>query len=387
MQVKVKKLRNCSAAAFLMAPFFLLAGCFGGCEVYPESKAGEGRAALSVAAWNVQALFDGKDDGWEYEEYRDGSGWTEEKYAARLNGIAKALEAMGEKTPDILAFIEVENAGVLQRLHEEYLRKQGYKYAFFTGNSGRSLGIGVLSKLPFVKTMAHSINVLGDVIPRPVGELWFDAAGQRLVVFVCHWKSKLGGEESTEKQRREAAKIIVRRQRELCAASPQTAILVLGDLNENYDEFYRRGSEQVCALLPDDPEAARRSGFALPDAEDAPANEVELPEARRPQDFLILSGEKPPESAFFDSADGIFYSPWGNELRNGSYFYSGEWETIDHFLLNGAFFDKTGLEFQNCFVMDCEPFVNSKGEPDRYNPRTGAGLSDHLPLFLTLSRL
>lgn len=362
----------------------LFAGCFNGCDVYTLSEARRGGGSLTIASWNVQALFDGHDDGWEYEEFRRGSGWSEEKYTARLNRMAQGIAAMNEKSPDIIAFIEVENRGVLEKLHTDFLAKEKYQALFFAGNVGYSLGIGVLSKLPFEKTLAHSINVDGEVIPRPIAELWFNIKGQRLVLFVCHWKSKLGGEEATEKLRREAAKIIIRRQRELAEQFPDIPIIVLGDLNENYDEFYRRSTEYICALLPDDPEAARRSGFALPE-EDAPPDETEPNSGAAQQDFFILTGDKPPVSAFFDSNDGVFYSPWGIELQNGSYFYAGEWETIDHLLLNAAFFDKTGIEFETCSVIDCEPFVNSKSEPDRYNPRTGSGLSDHLPLLLILN--
>lgn len=371
------------SAFFALAP--LLAGCLGGCDTY-SSIDGSKNNELVIASWNVQALFDGHDDGWEYEEYRDGSGWTEEKYTARLNRIAQGISAMGERTPDVIVFIEVENRAALEKLSFDFLKKEKYRALYFAGNAGYSLGIGVLSKIPFEKTILHSINVEGAVIPRPIAEVWLNLGGQRLVLFACHWKSKLGGDEATEKMRREAAKIVLRRQNELSVQLPNTPILIMGDLNENYDEFYRRGANQICALLPDDPEAARRSGWvpAGQDDEDLPSSEKEAVPERAQQDFFIISSEKPPNSAFFDSTEGIFYSPWGNELQGGSYFYDGAWETIDHIFLNAALFDKTGIEFDSCFVVDSEPFVNSKGEPDRYNPRTGAGLSDHLPLVLRL---
>ncbi|MDR2468286.1 MAG: endonuclease/exonuclease/phosphatase family protein [Spirochaetaceae bacterium] len=369
---------------FMLMTLPVLMGCLGGCDVYTGGSKGAGGGTITLASWNVQALFDGKDDGLEYEEYRDGSGWSEEKYRARLNRVGQGIAVLSEKSPDFIVFIEVENHNILEDLNSEYLENQKYRYSFFAGNSGYSLGIGMISKYPLAKTLVHSVNVAGEVLPRPVAEVWLDVSGGQVVIFACHWKSKLGGEESTEKLRQEAAKIIVRRQKELSLSNPSIPIVVLGDLNENYDEFYRRGSEQVCALLPDDPEAARKTGFLLPSTDET---SVDLQTPPENQDFLIISGDKPPESAFFAINEGVFYSPWGNELANGSYFYNGDWETIDHILMNAACFDKTGIEFENCYVADCEPFVNSKGEPDRYNPRTGAGLSDHLPLVLILKML
>jgi hypothetical protein len=149
--------------------------------------------------------------------------------------------------------------------------------------------------------------------------------------------------------------------------------VIMGDLNENYDEFYRRGGTTLSALLPDDPDASDliRSEYA------GPSNQ---------RSFLVLSGEKPPLAANFDSAMPAFYSPWGQELRNGSYYYKNEWETIDHFLLTEQFFDQRGWDFNSCRVLDQEPFVDEGGIPAAYNPRSGSGLSDHLPLMLVLTR-
>ncbi|MDR2865277.1 MAG: endonuclease/exonuclease/phosphatase family protein [Spirochaetaceae bacterium] len=366
----------------------IISSCFGSCGVYPGAEGALENTSLSIATWNMQALFDGKDDGWEYEEYRAGSGWSEEKYNARLNHIAEAIKGMGENSPDIIALIELENKNILEKLGSEYLAQEAYKYYFFAGNTGYSLGIGILSKYPFSKATAHSINVDGEIIPRPITEVEFSPKEENIILFACHWKSKLGGDEKTEALRREAARLILRRQKEIRQENPKTPILVLGDLNENYDEFYRRSGQVICALMPDDPEAARIAGYLLleTDGESSPKENSDVQSVKESdeQDFLIISEEKPPVSSFFVNCTGVFYSPWCSELKNGSYFYSGGWETIDHFLLNEAFFNTEGWQFKDCFVMDTEPFVNSKGEPNLYNARTGSGLSDHLPLLLRL---
>jgi endonuclease/exonuclease/phosphatase family metal-dependent hydrolase len=212
-----------------------------------------------------------------------------------------------------------------------------------------------------------------DAVPRPVLELWLYPEGAPLALFVCHWKSKLGGDDNTEPLRRASARIILRRIREIRSAYPDVPAVVMGDLNENYDEFYRLGGATLSALLPDDPDAAD-----LLDAEYAG------PSARG--GFLALSGEKPPIAANFDASTPAFYSPWGQELRNGSYYYRNEWETIDHFLLSEQFFDQKGWDFSSCRVLAQEPFVDEAGIPAAYNPRTGRGLSDHLPLLLVLTK-
>jgi endonuclease/exonuclease/phosphatase family metal-dependent hydrolase len=315
----------------------------------------------------VQALFDGDEGGGEYDDYRSASGWTGEKYTARLTMLSQAIDQLAEGPPDILALQEIENPRILEDLAGGNLSKRGYQWAFFGGAPEESLGIGVLSRFPFVQTKVHALTRIKETTPRPVLEIWLQPEDTPLVLFVCHWKSKVGGADTTEPLRRASAQILLRRIRE---AVPQAPIIIMGDLNENHDEFYRDGSI-LRALLPDDPGAAELAGLS----ETAFAG----------PDFLILSGEKPPVAEFFDPEIPAFYSPWGRELQKGSYHYKNAWETIDHFLLSSALFDQAGWDFDKCLLMDRKPFINNQGIPDVYIPRTGQGLSDHLPLMLILT--
>jgi endonuclease/exonuclease/phosphatase family metal-dependent hydrolase len=333
------------------------------------------RQELSILSWNVQALFDGEETGSEYSDYAGTAGWSAEKYTARLNAIAKGIGRAPSGFPDILALVEIENPQTLRDLAKSLAAEGGakarYRYDFFANVNGMSLGIGILSKVPLDRQQAHAFYGDLETNPRPVAELWVEAGGTPLVLFVCHWKSKLGGDEATETMRRASARLILRRFREIETETPNTPVLVLGDLNENYDEYYRQAGRYICALLPDDPRAAEHAGLY------GAATSIQ-------KDFLVVSANKPPRSSYF--AEGVisFYSPWGRELKNGSYFYGNAWETIDHILLSAAFFDNRGWDFNDCEVLNTEPFVNSQGTPNAYNARTGGGLSDHLPLHLSL---
>jgi len=201
-----------------------------------------------------------------------------------------------------------------------------------------------------------------------------------LVLFICHWKSKLGGEDVTESTRRASARIILRRLRELAEEEPDIPVIVLGDLNINHDEFYRRSGMIVSALLPDDPHAAEFTGLYGINTDDISIV------AEKQKDFIIVSKNKPPSARYFPLGAIVLYSPWAVELDNGSYYYRNSWETIDHFLLSPHLFSGTGWDFQTCKVINIPPFANANGIPASYNPRTGYGLSDHLPLLLFLKR-
>ena len=362
------------------------------CELGNQTE-NEKPHSISIMTWNLQALFDGIDNGSEYDDYLMSAGWSNDKYLGRISIVSKALNDM-DVMPDIIAFQEIESEIVINDLAASLKR---YKWTHFANAPNMSLGVGVISRFPIIESKAHSISNFGDTSPRPVLELRIcvnpskkpcegidsescHSGENSIILFVCHWKSKLGGEDLTEAGRRASARIILRRIRELVEQEPELPVIVLGDLNENHDEFYRRNGEVICALLPDDPRCAELTGFVNMDSING------ITSAKLQKDFFILSKNKPPQARYFTGEPLVFYSPWGSELNNGSYYYKNAWETIDHFLLTHQFFNQKELEFDSCKVLDYPPFASTAGRPMAYNPRTGYGLSDHLPLLLYLKR-
>ncbi|MDR2519044.1 MAG: endonuclease/exonuclease/phosphatase family protein [Spirochaetaceae bacterium] len=322
----------------------------------------EGPEVLRIASWNVQALFDGEEAGGEYQDYR--GLWGEEQYRSRLTNLSKALLSMDEKPPDIIGLMEIENRQALEDFAR--LLGRGYGWTFFSAAPQAPLGLGLISRFPLDRALAHGVVYNGEAAPRPLLEARVTAGGKPLTLFVCHWKSKREGADLTEALRGASARVLLRRMRELRLEEPDAEAVILGDLNESPDEFYRRGAP--AALMPDDPDAAARTGFTRG------SSGVQA-------DFLVLCRKAPPEAAYFPPQVEALYSPWES---GGSYRYKGAWEAIDHFLLPAGFFDRKGWEFDSFKVMDQAPFVNAEGGPDAYNPRTGSGLSDHLPLLLRL---
>jgi len=365
---------------FVCVLFFLAltAGCTG-CEISGEGKTSEGNGSLAIMTWNIQALFDGVEHGTEYDDYSESADWNREKYRGRVNVIARAVDGM-ERKPDVIALQEVESETVIADLAAE-LSARNYNWTHFATIPGSALGLGLLSRFPLSGARAHAVTVEGESAPRPMLEARVTVAtGGSLALFNCHWKSKLGGDDATESIRRASARIIVRRLRELAEAEPDLPVIVMGDLNENYDEFYRRSGAAISALLPDDPRAAEFTGlYGLADGSYTAATIAGLQ-----KDFIVICKNKPPVTRYFPAGVAALYSPWAAELQDGSYYYKNNWETIDHFLLSPQLFDGIGWDFEGCAVVNYPPFVSAKGFPVAYNPRTGSGLSDHLPLLLFL---
>jgi endonuclease/exonuclease/phosphatase family metal-dependent hydrolase len=358
----------CLAAAFL-------AGCF----ISESDTEGDSlNHSLVLMTWNVHNLFDGKDNGNEYDEFKEAAGWSTEKYLGRIVSLSRAIDTI-EPRPDIILLQEVESLKVLEDLALSI--SGGYSFTHFANNPGAAVGLGILSRIPLLEPRVHSITINGETTPRPVLETKIHFNGDNFVVFTCHWKSKVGGDDATENVRKASARVILRRIRELRESEPELGIIIAGDLNASYDEFYKRGANIICALLPDDPYCAELTGCLGADSEKIESLQ---------KDFIIISKNKPPAPVHFPEGVIVFYSPWtddlltGGELKTGTYFYRYNWETIDHFLLSRHFFNNTGLEYERAMVINSSHFVNANGIPVPYNVRTGMGLSDHLPLLLVL---
>jgi len=352
MKIKLQKIAFCFSLLILV---LTLSGCV------VKGNAQSEDLFITLMTWNVNNLFNGEDDGNEYAEFRQSSGWSQEKYLGRINTISAAIGKI-DPLPDIIILQEIESFQVLEEL--ALALEHNYSHCQFASNPG-GIGLGIISRFPLSDVKTHSVTVGGITTPRPVLEVRVETQHGDFIVMACHWKSKVGGAEATEYNRRASAMAIVRRVREIWENEPELGVIVAGDFNENHDEFSRRGSDVICALLPDDPIPAKLSGS-------------------KQNDFIVISGNKPPVPEFFPEGTVVFFSPWVNELENGSYLYRDNWETIDHFLVSNQFFNSTGWEYEKTAVINFEPFAGPDGIPVPYNARTGYGLSDHMPLLLNL---
>jgi hypothetical protein len=82
----------------------------------------------------------------------------------------------------------------------------------------------------------------------------------------------------------------------------------------------------------------------------------------------------------------VFFTPWESDIDKGSYYYRNNWEAIDHFLISPQFFNGSSWQYLETETINYPPFACANGMPVPYNIRTGAGLSDHLPLLLRLGK-
>lgn len=311
--------------------------------------------------YNVENLFDDIDNGTEYPDYDPGEGeWNTKTFHAKLANLAEVLRSAGSGGADLVALQEIENENALRILNESYLNGMGYRHIVLSQDQDTAVRVAFLSRLSIKGVWAHRA-VIGELAPtRSVLEIEIEHRGSVLHLLNCHWKSKSGGAAATEPVRLATSELVVRRIREILDDDGEAGIILLGDLNEQIDEYRRAGSGYQTALIPVD---------------------AVVPASYHTGSIFVATEVK---SLGGSSGKTALFSPWLETEAPGSYAYRNAWERIDHVLLSPGLLDETGLRFE-AFEVVSKPFmVGPEGFPLRWNTDRASGYSDHLPLLLRL---
>ncbi len=195
------------------------------------------RDSLLVVFWNLENFFDYRSDN--KPQY-----WTKGRFYAKCDGVAKTLLRIADRygrLPDAVGFAEVENARVLRRLLDATaLRKLDYRIVHFDSPDLRGIDAALLyraSRLELIDarpchlyTPDSTILATRDILlVRLRGPDGADTA-----FLVNHHPSKYGGASLSAPKRQTA----VRRLRRLAdsllhAGVPR--ILAMGDMNDTPD--------------------------------------------------------------------------------------------------------------------------------------------------------
>jgi hypothetical protein len=136
---------------------------------------------------------------------------------------------------------------------------------------------------------------------------------------------------------------------------------VVGDFNENVDEWSSVGGRYPTALMPESSEGGSSETIHLTASTDR----------------VLVTGDRV-----------VLYDPWFGlpDGGRGSYVFRGTWQTLDHMLVGPGLLDGHGLEYEtdSFIVFALDSTVDSGGFPIR-DKRLDWRTSDHLPLLLRIS--
>lgn len=336
------------------------------CGLAPAQK----RQNLTIMTYNVENLFDwthdeGKKDyaylplafknsspevqahcrGVNHPRYRDecfNLDWSPEVFSTKAYALGNVIRTAVAGGPDIIVFNEVENMNALTMLIQTQLSDLGYvTIELLEGPDRRGIDVAVVSKFPLAKhSKIHNVQLPGgkNARPtRPILEVHLNINNKDVAIFANHWPSPGNPREN----RVAAAKT-------LYAAFQQAGtpyVIAAGDFNTIKKEVNSGLSQIKNPKLP---------------------------------------------TYFLDSKD---YAPMytDNEVY-GTHWYKGKWDFLDRVLVaNTAFKKGNGIQLQYTKIVSPDIAVRPAGhkydglKPNRFDPRTGIGVSDHLPFLLGFS--
>lgn len=300
---------------------------------------------------NCENLFDCQHDSLKNDqEFLPTSSrrWTPNRYWKKLDKVGKTIITAGlsnpnrrkydnELIPDIVTLCEVENDSVVGDLTKRsVLRSLGYKYFVTSSPDQRGIDVALLYQpSSFFPVSHYSIGVGLLRNGRPTRDILYvkgaTNGNDTLHVFVVHAPSRYGGENVSRPNRVQVARRLCQSIDSVKALSPDAKIVVSGDFNDYYDSD---------ALL----------------------------EIYRHEMFNATSQAK------------------GQNGAMGTYYYKGEWNSIDHILLSSDMKDQVVTTYVNDpkFLLETDkasravkPRRTYKGMKYQEN-----GFSDHLPLIL-----
>lgn len=293
-----------------------------------------------LCTWNVENLFDDRDDPTFSDEMEDYFGRNPKMLQLKLDHLAAVILKMnGGRGPDILSVVEVENRRaaelLMARLNEGLSESLRYNELIQHDNrSGRKIGPAIITRLP---VRASRTRIFGT---RRILEGQVEVEGMPLVIQASHWTSRLT--DKTGVKRSEYARACYQGFLDRYWEDPDVDMVLCGDFNDTPSDV-----------------SVRSQLRAIADIARAPIN------AHQPWLWDLTARIE---------AEGF-----------GTYWHAGRWEVLDHIVASPGLADRKGWTVRpETLDVVAPPFG---GHPRRFGgprERGARGASDHFPITVRL---
>lgn len=283
--------------------------------------------------------------------------YTGEVYRDKVHHLATVISEIGtEFTPDGLALMgcaEIEHESVLiDLIHDPLLVNRKYAIVHHESPDERGIDVGLIYNPKYFtpKYSAPLFVHLPDENGKPhytrdVLYVYGMFNGEPMHVFVNHWPSRRGGEESSAPFRAIAAGVCKNAIDSIIKLNPDAKIVLVGDLNDD----------------PVSPSVAKVLGA-----------KGELKDVQR----------------------GDLYNPWTEFFKKGigTLAYNDSWNLFDQIMLSSGFLnkDQKGFFYKEAKIFSRPWMVQQSGRYKDYPKRTYdfnkyiGGYSDHFPTYIEL---
>jgi len=314
----------------------------------------EKSSSARIAFYNVENLFDTIDQVTHADEAFTPNGkqvWTEERYAVKLQKLAKVIEAM--EFPAMMGLCEVENAAVVKDLvsqaqfgtreygviHEESPDFRGIDVAF------------IYNKKDFKPLKTNTIRIdfpaeiVEDYTTRDILVVEGKYRGERIHFFINHWPSRRGGLKESEPKRSYVAQQLRAKVDSIFMENANANIVIMGDFNDETD------NRSIAEVL----------------------------EVRAQEEPILVAH-------LYNCFSKL------DEAKLGSYNFRGNFNMLDQIIVSNALVKSKKMFVSNptIFKKDWMIFKHEKfGEtPNRTygGPNYYGGISDHFPVYVDIGK-
>lgn len=315
-----------------------------------------------LLSYNVENLFDTvrsqtADDA---DFQPDGRyGWDGRRYWSKLGKLARVVAAAGGASPvDVVGLCEVENDSVVYDLvRRTSLARLGYDFIVTHSRDVRGLNVALLYQPARFRPVGSRTLAVPwrDVSSRPTRDLLAVegrlSGGDTLAVVVCHFPSRRGGRKASEAFRLRAAGVLRGYVDSLFRVRPAAKMVIMGDFNDEYP----------CPAIADVLQATTPDSTAVV-----------------PDRLYVLS-----------------HRLRGPGEVEGSYKFGDRWWQLDQMVVSGSLWEALP---PSSAAIECRIFappflLADDGQPGTQRPHRTyrgpvyqGGVSDHLPLLLTVGR-
>ncbi|HUS87513.1 MAG TPA: hypothetical protein VMW76_09755 [Bacteroidales bacterium] len=316
-------------------------------QIVPMSAQKENRDELILAYFNLDNLFDTKDDQTVLDDDYTAIGrknWTEERYENKIENIVEILAGgIDGDLPELLVFSEVENMDILNDIggHRK-IRKSRYDILFNEDLPGLALlsKEGIISDIG-VREITNSLLPSDSSANSSV--IYIKCRlndGQKYHLFINSWTARTGGTGLSESERMGLAASVRREIDKVLNFERDARIIILGTFND---------------------EPTGRSIMMMLNATNKKKN----------------LGDRDLYNLFYDMH---------NEEDKGTVIINGIWQMYDFIIVSPSLLrsrDGYFLSYRDAHIADIKaPMFGPTYRGDEYL----GGVSDHLPVYIVLKR-
>ena len=301
---------------------------------------------IFVASWNIENLFDVIDDPNKNDEDFTPEGykeWTVERVNEKMENLSEVIALMNNrKGPDILGFMEVEHKYLIDSLITKYFPERNYKVVGYESPDRRGIDNYLLfdaDKFELLDYTAIEVKFYSEhYVTRDILHVSLAFDKELIDVFVNHWPSRRGGEETSQPRRINAASTLMQYIDSLNAVRAVPSYIIMGDFN-------------------DEP-----SNYSI--------------------QKIIEAGEINSEKLLFNLAWDFY------KEGEGTHLYQKDFNMLDQIIVSSSFFNGEDLEYiDNSFaIFRDESFIYTEGKkegaiiPSFAEGKYIGGFADHLPV-------